>query len=394
MQKEQITELAAKAACGDVHAFEDLYSANAQTILFHCRNLIVDKNQYEDVAQEVAIALFRNIETLKEPKAFYGWLHRIIRNTCINHNRKFMSEAESKSIDGSEETLAVLYAERTEENPEQYVTDNDVFFAMLKDLPPAQRETLILRYYDGLSYKEIAAAFGSTVSTVSTNLIKAKRALGRLIRMDEYEGDGSEAINGARINNLITAGTNSLIPMTAVSHFVEATSAKVILTTEAARTASTIAAIGGKSALGVGKGLLVGTACAAVVTAGTYGVISHDTIAVDQTVPSSPVASVQQSEQTLVYEGKPHLVFTNEAGEETRRNISSMLLTEEGVAAENAVWVIKNKDKTEVLSGVGKSVTAGLDALPNGAYKAIFTLTAPNGAVAQISRSFFVDKMG
>ncbi|MDR2610166.1 MAG: RNA polymerase sigma factor [Clostridiales Family XIII bacterium] len=387
MDKERITRLAAEAVSGDARAFEDLYSACAQTILFHCRNLIVDKNQYEDVAQEVAIALFRNIGTLKEPKAFSGWLHRIIRNTCINHNRRFMNNAESKNVQNSEETLAALWAESPDENPEQYVTDNAVFFDMLEDLPPIQRETLILRYYDGLSYREIANVLGSAVSTVSTNLIKAKRSLEKMT----WQEDENRMMNTARIGDIITTGVSSLIPATAVSRFVETASVNILMTAESAGTAGATAAAG-KAALGVGKGILLGTTCVAVIATGAYGVFSHNNAKISAQEAVS-AAAIQEPAQIVTYTGALHLVFTNEAGEETRRNISAIRVTEDGAAAEETTWAITDENGAQILSGSGKTVTNGLDALPNGAYKAKFTLTEENGATAEISRSFFIDKV-
>jgi RNA polymerase sigma-70 factor (ECF subfamily) len=390
MKSENMTELVSKAVSGDARAFEDLYSAYAKTILFHCRNLIVDKSAYEDVAQEVAIALFTSIGTLKEPKAFGSWLQRIIRNTCINHNKKFMRESESKTVENGEELLSTLPSERPDENPEIGVIEDDTFFGMLDELTPVYRDTLILRYYDELSYGEIAKVLGSTVSTVSTNLIKAKRALERLL--NEADRD-KENMKAHKIKDLITISANGLIPATACSRFVELASANTLIHVGTA--ASSGMSLTHTGTVGL-KNIIIGVSCGAIAIVGGVGLLIH--LNADKWSDENAAATaaappaISQSVKTVQYMGTPHIVFANAEGKETRRNISVIRVTENGEISEDVSWSITNESGAEILSGNGETVTIDTDSLANGAYKARFTLMDKQGSIAEISRSFFIDK--
>ena len=181
MEKRRLTALASRAIAGDIGAFEEFYVEHARSILYHVRSLIVDKENYRDVAQEVVLEMLEHIDQLREPAAIRGWMHQIIRSTCASHNRGLMKD--EKHLNTAEHASEALEAAKDEDrgsDPEAVTmakADGNELFSIVNRLPLQYREIIVQRYYDDLSYKEIAEAQGISVTNVSTRLQRAMAAI-------------------------------------------------------------------------------------------------------------------------------------------------------------------------------------------------------------------------
>ncbi len=82
-----IEKLVRQAGCGDRQALADLCHAVGKKVLFSVMRLMPRSQDAEDVAQEVLRRLCGNIHTLKDPRAFYVWLNRIVLNEVREHAR-------------------------------------------------------------------------------------------------------------------------------------------------------------------------------------------------------------------------------------------------------------------------------------------------------------------
>lgn len=142
---------------GDQDAFQTLYHrfgrfVNA-VLLAH-----VSFDSVPDLAQEVFLQAWTKIHTLREPRAFPGWIGAIARKRAINHFRRHPHEVEIRDFHaGREDVLdARLRAKEA--------------IAAIQALPEAYRETLLLRLIEGYSGAEIAALCGLTEASVRVNL--------------------------------------------------------------------------------------------------------------------------------------------------------------------------------------------------------------------------------
>ena len=175
-------ELMARIAKGDEDAFEILVDRHQAPVLNLVYRFIGDRTQAKDLAQEVFLKVWQSAQTY-EPKAkFTTWIYRITVNLCFNElksarRRKWFSFSRFDEDSGNtfEETLAdnapsaedlLLEKERSRQ-----ISDT------LQSLPESQRMALILKRYDGFSYKEIAQVIGCSVSAVESLLVRAKRTL-------------------------------------------------------------------------------------------------------------------------------------------------------------------------------------------------------------------------
>jgi RNA polymerase sigma-70 factor, ECF subfamily len=176
-----------RCQAGDERAFAALFDRFAGRTLRYLRGLVGDAA--EDVQQEVWLGVFRGIGALADPRAFRTWLYRATRHRAVDFLRRARRErelvaevvaesAEDASVAPDEDPLAALEP-----------LDQSALHDALAALAPAQREVLVLRYQDGLSYAEIALVVGCSVGTVRSRLHHAKRrlhdAIAPQVRRDE-----------------------------------------------------------------------------------------------------------------------------------------------------------------------------------------------------------------
>ena len=108
MDNNLLTETIAEAQNGNQSALEALYLEYAKRVYFLALKITRNKEDAEDVTQEVFITVYRKIGDLKEPKTFPAWLNRITANKCTDFLRK---KKEPLSIDEQELAGAEFFEE-------------------------------------------------------------------------------------------------------------------------------------------------------------------------------------------------------------------------------------------------------------------------------------------
>jgi RNA polymerase sigma-70 factor, ECF subfamily len=149
------------AARGDRDAFSRLYAGYVRMV--HAILLgRVPRRDVDDLVQEVFLSAYVRLRELRDPAAFGGWLATIARNRATDYFRQTREQVElPEEIPGGEaiedETMAVL----------------DV----IRKLPEAYRETLLMRLVEGMTGAEIAARSGLTPASVRVNLHRGMKLL-------------------------------------------------------------------------------------------------------------------------------------------------------------------------------------------------------------------------
>jgi RNA polymerase sigma-70 factor (ECF subfamily) len=166
------TRWVAAASRGDRRAFERLYERYSGMVhgILLAR---VPRIDVEDLVQDVFLTVYRRLSTLREPAAFAGWLAMIARNRATDHIRR---------------------VPRTEELPEDLPADNpseveaNAILGIIRSLPEAYRETLVLRLVEGMTGPEIAARTGLTPGSVRVNLHRGMTQLKEKLHRRETHG--------------------------------------------------------------------------------------------------------------------------------------------------------------------------------------------------------------
>lgn len=168
--------LVLRCQTGDERAFAQLLAMFGERTLGYLRGLVGD--DADDVQQDVWLSVYRGIGGLANPGAFRTWLFQTTRHRAVDFLRRRKRERELLDEVASE--LAVDTADVNDDAGLGGV-DETILDTALLGIPPPQREVLLLRYRDDLSYNEIALVVGCPIGTVRTRLHHAKRRLQELL---------------------------------------------------------------------------------------------------------------------------------------------------------------------------------------------------------------------
>lgn len=178
-------ELFNKIRTGDAGAFGELYARYKGSVISVLRRLRFPEGEIEDIAQEVFLDFYKRISDAKiQPTNFKSYICKTAQSKAMDYYRK----PQQKSHPAPEEELdpktpaTVFTPEQTLEQKEL----NEKIKQTLRKLSEPYRQTIILKDIEGFSYEQIAQMLDIQLSTVSTRLMRARRAF-----MERYRGERS-----------------------------------------------------------------------------------------------------------------------------------------------------------------------------------------------------------
>jgi len=169
------TGLVSKAQAGDREAFGELvrcYRVRVINVVYH---MCGDANLAEDAAQEAFIRAWQHLLDFQPHSSFRNWLYRIAVNTALDISRRERPDVDVESLE------LASPGENIEADLEQQERSRQIRQAVL-GLPQASRGVLILREYEGLSYREIAETLDISIGTVMSRLNYARTRLAEILR--------------------------------------------------------------------------------------------------------------------------------------------------------------------------------------------------------------------
>ncbi len=145
---------------GDEAALSELIARHRTRLTRIAANILRDANEAEDVAQESFLKAFRELSSLRDDRAFSGFIYRICVRLCMDRLRQRRPEAtEFDYVDTTSNTQ---------------VENRIVVHKLLDQLSPELRTTLVLREMEQLSYEEISESMNVPVGTVRSRLHAAR----------------------------------------------------------------------------------------------------------------------------------------------------------------------------------------------------------------------------
>jgi RNA polymerase sigma-70 factor (ECF subfamily) len=173
---------------GHSEIYDEIVKRYEKKLFSYIYRLVGNKEEAEDILQNVFVKAYRNIRTFDIERKFSSWIYRIAHNEAINflkkkNKKKFISwedivTSKDKIETKSEERSPIDVWIRKESAIE-------VKKAMER-LPEKYRKVLMLRYFSEKSYEEIGKTLKSPVNTVGTLINRAKKKLMAII--NEMEG--------------------------------------------------------------------------------------------------------------------------------------------------------------------------------------------------------------
>ena len=146
---------------GDRDGFARLYDLYAP--LVHGILLArVPRAEVDDLVQDIFLHAFRKLHTLRDASSFGPWIAMIARNRAVDYHRR------------SKETVEISDEVRGSDTHDSKAKE---ILELIRSLPEAYRETLILRLVEGMTGPEIAARTGLTAASVRVNLHRGMKLL-------------------------------------------------------------------------------------------------------------------------------------------------------------------------------------------------------------------------
>ena len=156
---------------GEGPAFRELFDRYKNPIYGFVKRRVDDPGRAEEITQDVFMALVQSRNGYEVRSSFRTYLYRIAMNRVASEHRKNKEESDPPDVAASSELSVV-----------QQVRD------ALEKIEPEQKQVVMLREYEGLSYQEIAEVLKVPVGTVRSKLFRAKLALRELLAPALAEG--------------------------------------------------------------------------------------------------------------------------------------------------------------------------------------------------------------
>lgn len=182
-KKADDIELINKAKTGDQKAFAALMAKYRNAVFFTILKMIHNRDDAEDILLVSFSKAFNNLENYKEDFAFSTWLFKIATNNCIDFIRKkklLTTPLEGSVTDSEDSEYRGVVVSDTNADPEESIIKEQKAAKMraIVDQLPDKYQTLIkMRYFEELSYEEIATKTDLPLGTVKAQLFRAKEAL-------------------------------------------------------------------------------------------------------------------------------------------------------------------------------------------------------------------------
>jgi len=164
-----------RIARGEVAAIGDLYDRYGRTAYGLAVKILRDEAEAEDTVHDVFVALAqRSHQYRSERGTVAAWLVTAVRNLALDRARARIRHAEIEDAELRHEDTA---SQRTPEAEADQEGDRSRMRAALLALPVAQRRTLELAFFEGLSYSEIGAREDVPLGTIKSRAARALMAL-------------------------------------------------------------------------------------------------------------------------------------------------------------------------------------------------------------------------
>lgn len=176
-------ELVSTAIGGREASFEELVRRYQRPIVSYVYRMLNDYDNSLDVTQEVFIKVYNSLDRYSCDYKFSTWLYRIAHNAAIDHLRRNSMNSQSIETDNGDGTYQ-LQIESPNPTPEQDRERSEwraEIESVVKELPAAYRDLILLRHSRDLSYDEIAEITDLPLGTVKNRLFRAREMMRGLL---------------------------------------------------------------------------------------------------------------------------------------------------------------------------------------------------------------------
>lgn len=169
---ENEMEISAKAE------FEKLVKANMKRAYFAALGILGSHDAAMEVSQNAFIRVYRNFSKYDRSKNFFTWYYRILKNLCLNYLRDNKAHRKKEILEFETKESSSENAFDSFENKEMKLKLEEALF----ELDVEDREIIIMREFEDLSYNEIAETMNLPKGTVMSRLFYARKKLAEIFK--------------------------------------------------------------------------------------------------------------------------------------------------------------------------------------------------------------------
>lgn len=201
---------------GDEEAFTKIVTAYHRELISHARRRLHDPGAAEDAVQEALLRAFRALPRFNGEYKLGAWLHRIVENVCADEGNRRRRQGELT------DRVASLPITPEADVADTAIADPDVTQA-LKSLSPSYREALVLRYVEGLPYREVATKTGVSEENARARAHRGRAVLRKVLHSPN--GKGAAALIPALLAWIAAAGRRTRRAIPGAGHPISAVEA-------------------------------------------------------------------------------------------------------------------------------------------------------------------------
>ncbi len=161
--------------------FEDIVEEYSNSIIRLCYLQTGDLNESEDLAQEVFLKIYKNLDRFKGNSSIYTWIYKVTINTCFSYlkkNGKIVKEELNRNIPNEEFTEEIVLNKYSREEIRGW----------LFKTPAKYRIPLYMYYFEEMKITQIAEILESNENTIKTRIRRGKEYIKRCSGGEIYEG--------------------------------------------------------------------------------------------------------------------------------------------------------------------------------------------------------------
>lgn len=170
-------------------AYTELFQRYQRKIFIYIFHLLRNKEETEDIIQNVFTKTYKNMEHFDKNRKFSSWIYRIAHNEAINFlkrkNKKYFISWED--ISTTKDKIDMRSMEMSAEEKWMHAEITKEIDDAIAKLPKKYREILKLRYFSEYSYDEIGEILNKPINTVGTIIGRAKKKLFEIVKNDQIK---------------------------------------------------------------------------------------------------------------------------------------------------------------------------------------------------------------
>ncbi len=161
-----------RVLAGDMNAYALLVDRYQEGLFRFALGLLGNGDVAADVVQDSLVKAYTHLHRCREPARFGAWIHRIVRNRCLDYLK-----APGRSDLPISDVGAYLTSETSADEGVERAELRHALLAALSTLPAAQREAFLLKHLEDRPYEEMADMLGASISALKMRVKRAREAL-------------------------------------------------------------------------------------------------------------------------------------------------------------------------------------------------------------------------